>query len=75
MTLFLGGYFKQKEQWVPGFKAKEPERRCVDFSPDASVPGGWASREVRCENKSPESVLTPQRVNDESSNESRFAVE
>jgi hypothetical protein len=59
---FLGGYLKQKEIWVPGFKIREPEHRCIDMISDASVPGGWTSREVRCGNKNAESASTPQSV-------------
>jgi hypothetical protein len=45
---FLGGYLKQKELWVRGFKIREPPARCIDAIPDSTVPGGMRYRDDDC---------------------------
>lgn len=45
---FLGGYLKQKELWVPGFKIRETPKRCIDAIPDMNVPGGFRYSDVKC---------------------------
>jgi hypothetical protein len=45
---FLGGYLKQKEIWVPGFKIQEPRVRCIDAIADSTVPGGMRYRNGDC---------------------------
>lgn len=45
---FLGGYLKQKELWVRGFKIREPPVRCIDAIPDSTVSGGMRYRDADC---------------------------
>lgn len=46
---FLGGYLKRKEIWVPGFKIRQAATRCINVTPDATVPGGLRYHDGDCD--------------------------